>query len=258
MGTAAAVQRRTTFLPERGTWSARDDRTQSAVVLGLFWVGVIAGFGTDLRRYFHEKPAPPTVVHVHAVVFTIWLLIFTAQVLMVVGDRVAWHRRFGWFAAGWAGLMAIMGPWAAMAAMVAHRGTPDFDPPFLVVNILDIGGFLILLGWGLTLRKNPAAHKRIMMLSLIAMADPGFARFSFPFCNPTSLIPWFAAMFYGNVLLIAVMAVWDWRKGRVIRQFVLGASALLAAFVAASVLYFWGPWRVVTLRWVEAWARWSG
>jgi hypothetical protein len=39
------------------------------------------------------------------------------------------------------------------------------------------------------------------------------------------------------------------------RQFVVGASALLVALFAASVLYFWGPWKALTLGWVEAWAR---
>lgn len=258
LATATAVQRPTSILHERGTWSSRDDRIQSAVVLGIFWVGVIAGFGTDLRRYLHEKPTPPTVVHVHAFVFSVWLLIFTAQVLLVVGDRVAWHRKFGWFAAGWACLMAVMGPWAAMATMATHRGFPDFDPAFLVVNIVDIAGFVVLLAWGIGLRKNPAAHKRVMMLSMIAMGDPGFARFSFLFSNPTTAIPWFVFMFYGNVLMVAVMAVWDWKKGRLMRQFVVGVSAVLASDVLATALYFWGPWKTAATAWIEAWARMAG
>jgi hypothetical protein len=90
------------MLHVRGTWSAREDRLPSAVWLGVLWVGMIAGFGVDFPRYLHENPPPPRILHLHAVVFTVWMLLLTAQVLLVLRDRVAWHRRLGWFAAVWA------------------------------------------------------------------------------------------------------------------------------------------------------------
>jgi hypothetical protein len=87
----------------RGTWSARDDRAASAVWLGLLWLGMIAGFGLDIPRYLHEKPAPPMSLHVHAAVFSIWMWLLTTQVLLVLRDRVSWHRKLGWFATGGVG-----------------------------------------------------------------------------------------------------------------------------------------------------------
>ena len=38
------------------------------------------------------------------------------------------------------------------------------------------------------------------------------------------------------------MAAWDWWRGRLMRSFVLGASALLVAEYVATCLYFWKPW----------------
>jgi hypothetical protein len=245
----------------RGTWSAREDRTPSAVWLGILWAGMIAGFGLDLSRFAHENPPAPKVLYVHAAVFTVWMLLLTAQVLLVLGDRVDWHRKFGWFLAGWACLMAVLGPWAAMASDAVNLKTPDnaLAPQFLSVNFVDIGGFLVLLAWGISLRKNPAAHKRMMILSTVALADPGFARLSGHFLpEATSVFPWFVEMFYGNVLLVVLMLAWDWWRGRLIRSFVIGAASLLAALYFASVLYFWGPWKAVTLGWVEAWAKHFG
>jgi hypothetical protein len=61
---------------------------------------MIAGFVVDMPRFLHESPPPSVVVNVHAVVFTVWLLLLTAQVLLVVSDHVALHRRLGWFTAG--------------------------------------------------------------------------------------------------------------------------------------------------------------
>jgi hypothetical protein len=246
-------------LHTRGSWSPREDRVPSAVWLGILWAGMIAGFGTDISRFAHENPPAPKILYVHAAVFTTWLLLLTAQVLLVLRDRVAWHRKLGWFMAGWACLMGVLGPWAALASDAVNLNTPanGLPPQFLSINLVDIGGFLVLLAWGISLRKNPAAHKRMMILATVSLADPGFARFSeylIP-AEPPSVVPWFIWTFYGNVLLIVLMAAWDWGRGRLMRSFVVGAAALLAAEYVATCLYFWGPWQALTLGWVQAWAK---
>jgi hypothetical protein len=45
------------------------------------------------------------------------------------------------------------------------------------------------------------------------------------------------------------------RRGRLMRSFVMGASALLVAEYLASVLYFLKPWHALTLGWVQPWAK---
>ena len=94
-----------------------------------------------------------------------------------------------------------------------------------------------------------------MILFTVALADPGFSRFTgWLMPEPTSVVPWFVYTFYGNAFLIFAMAAWDRWCGRLMRQFVSGASALLAAMYIASMLYFWPPWKVLTQGWVETWA----
>lgn len=256
MATASAVSGGGKLLHAKATWSARDDRKASAVWLGILWAGTIAGFGIDFRRYLHENPAAPKVVHVHAVVFSAWMFILTAQVLLVLRDRVSLHRKLGWFAAGWACVMAVLGPWAVMDSLAVNLGLPNGDPPFLSVNIVDLVGFLVLLAWGISLRKNAAAHRRIMILSTVSLADPGFSRFDFAFMPnaPTSAVLWFIWVFYGNLLLIVLMLGWDLWKKRLIRSAVVGACGLLAAEFAASCIYFYKPWIALTTVWVKAWA----
>jgi hypothetical protein len=229
----------------------------SAVWLGILWVGMIAGFGVDFPRYLHENPPAPKITYLHGAIFTGWMVLLTAQVLLVVGDRVKLHRTLGWVTAGWACLMAVFGPWAVIASQVVNLHLPpNGDPPFLSVNIVDLSGFLVFVGWGIALRKNPAAHRRIMILSTVALADPGFARFTgFLWPEPTTVLPFFIYYFYGNLFLMVAMAAWDWWHGRLMRQFVIGASALTAALYIASLLYFWPPWKALTQSWVEAWAR---
>jgi hypothetical protein len=260
VATAAAIRRPKTVLHVRGTWSAREDRVPSAVWLGILWVGMVAGFGMDFKRYLHRAPAAPTIVHLHAAVFSVWMLLLTAQVLLVLGDRVAWHKRLGWFAAGWACLMAVLGPWAAMTVQAIDLHTRNSDPAFFSVNLVDLGGFLVLLAWGIALRKNPAAHKRMMILATISLADPGFNRlmgYVFPVV-PTTAVQGFFYVFYGNLLLVALMAGWDLFRGRLMRSFVLGAAGLLAAEYMAALLYFWGPWKTLTESWVQSWVQHFG
>jgi hypothetical protein len=258
VATTPAAQNSKSMWHVSGTWSAREDRVAPTVWLGILWVGMLAGFGVDFSRYLHENPPAPTIVSVHAVVFTIWLVLLSVQVLLVLRNHLAWHRRLGWFMAGWACLMVVLGPWAFMTWAAVNLHGPNADPQFLSVNLVDIVGFLVLLGWGIALRKNPAAHRRMMVLATISLADPGFNRFSGYLLlhkYPTSVIPWFLSIFYGNVLLILLMAAWDWWRGRLMRSFVVGAATLLGAEFAAALLYFWGPWKALATAWVEAWAK---
>ena len=260
VATAPAVSNSGRTLHIRGTWSAREDRIPSAVYLGILWVGMLLGFGLDFSRYLHEKPAAPTVVHFHAVVFSIWMLLLTAQVLLVLRNRVALHRSLGWVCVGWAGLMAILGPWAVMASQASAIHEPVSFTAFLSVNFVDLVGFLTFLAWGIALRQNPAAHKRMMILSSVFLADPGFSRLYSYFWpdEPHSILPWFLSVFYGNILLIALMAAWDWYRNRLMKSFVIGATIQLAALFVASLLYFWPPWKSLTHTWVQAWANHFG
>jgi hypothetical protein len=257
MATVSAEPASRIKLHERGAWSAREDRVASAVWLSILWAGMLAGFGVDIPRYLKESPPPPMVLHVHAAVFTVWMLILTAQVLLVLRNRVAWHRSFGWFAVGWACLMAVMGPWAAMTSQATFVNSPDAEPQFIAANILNMLGFLSILAWGISQRKNPAAHRRLMILSSISLADPGFARFSewvWP-NEPHSIVLWFFYTFYGNVLLIGLMTAWDWWRGRLMRPFAIGAMASLGAEIVATGLYFWPPWKTVAHGLVLAWVK---
>jgi hypothetical protein len=112
-----------------GTWPAREDRRAAMVWLAIFWTFVSVGFGFDLHNYFHEQPPVPKIVHVHAIATTLWLLIATALVLLVEAGNVHLHRRFGWFAAGYAALICCDRPLVrtqvAGLELADSRGSPS-------------------------------------------------------------------------------------------------------------------------------------
>lgn len=73
-----------------------------------------------------------------------------------VSNRVALHRRLGWFTAGWAGLMFVLGLWTVMVAKAPVTSRPA-SPQFLSVNFGSLIAFVLLVLWGVALRGNPAA-----------------------------------------------------------------------------------------------------
>ena len=179
-----------------GRWPARDDRRAALVWLGLFWIYVGVGFGFDLHNYIHELPPVPKIVHVHAIATTLWLLTATALVLMVETGNVRLHRRLGWFAAGYAALIFVIAPWSELSWQALNLQTPGAMPPqFLSIAFSGVFCMAVLLPSGILLRRNSAAHRRVMILVTICISDAGFSRMVSLFL-PAPTTFWGSYLFY--------------------------------------------------------------
>lgn len=237
-------------------WNPREDRILHAVWLGIFWVGILLGFGLDMKPFLHQSV--PWIVYPHAAIYVGWLLLLTVQVLLVMQNKVALHRRLGKFAAGYAVVVVLLGMPTALAVVGAHMQGPNALPPqFLSVNIVDIGGFAVMFAWAIAMRRNPAVHKRLILAAMVAFADPGFSRITGNLmAEPKTMWPWFWYMFYGNVLLVVLMLAWDlWRYRRTVWQFAVGAGAVLASDVWATAMYFDPSWKASMTKVVVEWGK---
>ena len=79
-------------------------------------------------------------------------------------------------------------------------------------------GFSVFIGAGILWRKNIAAHKRLMILSAVAISDAGFARLWMNGFKITVPGPfgWWLEFYWGIALMLVAMIVWDWwKRGRV-------------------------------------------
>jgi hypothetical protein len=255
MSTIAAVP-----LRRVDPWDPREDRKIYLAWVGLMWAGLIAGFGLDIPyQFLREVPRPTWVTYVHGAVFTGWMFILTIQVVLIQSKRFALHQKIGKLALWWAALMMILGPAAFLtkdAQLLAHPLADQSFLPFMAVNISDIGGFGLFTAAGYVLRRDPASHKRMMMLAMVSVADPGFSRITgtlmVPF--PDTFWPYMIATFYGNFLLLGLMAGWDlWRRGTLNRSFAIGAVVLVAGEVGATALYFSPAWKQVAIAITRAW-----
>ncbi|MBS0380491.1 MAG: hypothetical protein JSS29_18580 [Proteobacteria bacterium] len=207
-------------------------RTGHGVFLALtalVWVGVLSGFGTDSYHHILKNGLDyPPIVHVHAVVFVSFLLIFTTQVILVRTGRLATHRRLGVAGAVLIGVMLVLGPATAIHVDAHRYVATGRTPEFLAVQLSDILAFGTLAGAALWLRTRPELHKRLMMLALIYISDAGFARLIN--AGPSAYLGegfWgdMAALYFGSDLLMLGLGAYD----------LITRRSLYPAYVAAML-----------------------
>jgi hypothetical protein len=147
---------------------------------------IVAGFfNTYVPKVVTGAPALVPLIHLHAVIFTTWLVLFVAQTTLVLTGRTAVHRRLGVAAVVLAALMLVVG--AATAITVArqgHHGIPGVEFPdadgFLLLNLSSILVFATLVGAGWYFRRDPQTHKRLMLMATAGtLVGPGVSRLPF-------------------------------------------------------------------------------
>lgn len=238
------------------SWEIPADRKAPAVWLGIFWIGIIIGFGVNLPGFLRQKPAAAGIVYLHAVVFVGWLFLLTTQVAFVLRGRINQHRRLG----AKLGYVALLMVPLGLATGLTSAAQGHEPPRFIVLHLVDIFGFIAFIALGLKYRAHPAAHKRLMMLAMVAIADPGFARALGPFAlHPKTPLEWFMRIFYGNVLLLTLMFGWDlWRRRSVHPALLVGGSSLLGAELLTAFVYFNPTWNAIATSIVHAWGYTGG
>jgi hypothetical protein len=110
------------------------------------------------------------------------------------------------------------------------------------------------------MRRDLAAHKRLMILLTVCVLDPGTSRawgFFIPY-HPTGPGGWWLHFFSGNASLVLAMIGWDlWRHGRVHPALLAGGALIAAGETAAVVLEFSPWWHAAAAHLVAAWG-WTG
>ncbi len=168
------------------------DRIFYPLFVAAIWCGVLGGFGPELVRHVQGGAAPyPLIVHLHAAAFTGWLMLLSTQVLFIRTGRWQLHRQLGTAAIGLAAVMLFLGPAVSLAIQrqqlgLAHPSPVFGNPAFLAVQFGGMVDFAILLAAALLLRSHASAHRRLMLLTTLALTDAGFARATGAWISPKS------------------------------------------------------------------------
>ena len=230
----------------------RADRQAFLLFTALVWLGILSGFGTDSFNHVRKFGLDyPWIVHLHAIVFVGYMVLFTTQVALVRNDRLDIHRKLGMAGAALALLMVVVGPVTALVVDGGRYAATGETPEFLIVQFTDMLGFAGLTGAGLLLRKTPSAHKRLMLMGLLCISSAGFARFLNGFAAAPlgeGAVGTVVALYLGSDLLLLGLGAYDlFTRGRLHSAYVAGLVWALLLQVTALALLPNAAWKVISL-----------
>ena len=70
--------------------------------------------------------------------------------------------------------------------------------------------------------------------------------------SPTTFLGTYLFYEGGNLLLILLMFLWDWKRNRIMKQFLWAAFLVTAVGLTATGLYFNATWQSISRSWLEA------
>lgn len=225
---AAATQ--ATVVP--GRLRSRYDHIFFPGIAAIILVSVFVGFA---QSYYLQgvlklppwkafaAPPHPLLAHIHALIFSSWILLLVAQTSLVAVGRVDVHRRLGVAGLVLACLLVLVGLAVTCEFLSRLHGHKDPSLRFPFLQVIDLLVFSTLIYFGYRQRFNPAAHKRLMVLATIALLEPAFSRWPVIANN-------FLLAETCRYALLALLASYDlWSVGKVHRATLWGSAFLVLA-----------------------------
>jgi hypothetical protein len=202
-----------------------------------------------------RAPLPSLAIHVHAIVFSCWILLLIAQTSLTVAGRVDVHRRLGIAGFILATSMLIVGVWAATDQLA--RGSFVRDPlGFYIFPLANVVAFAVLIAFAYRARFDSAAHKRLIIVASTALMAAPIARWHLHGFLHTRAFGVSATMAerlsYIFILLLVAYDLWATRR---VHRATVWAGAFLIIFRQLA-LYFGRTWVWHAFAgWVQAMAR---
>lgn len=150
-----------------------------SMIAGLVLLLAFAGFAqTYYLKSLFGGDALSTLLHLHGLVMTLWLLLFMLQVRLIATRRTAWHRRVGMWGMGLGLLVLAIGIATAVDSVRRAQATPA-ALSFLATSLGGLLVFVALVGLGYAYRRQRDFHSRFMLMANLAILAPAIARLPF-------------------------------------------------------------------------------
>lgn len=219
------------------------DRSAVAVLIGTIWFTILAGFIPDMieRAQAGARPYQP-ITHLHAFIAVSWLGLLTVQAALVRAGRGGLHTRIG-RSGRWLGLaMLVVSVATAVSVDVSKLSMPTFKTQFLAFQISHVLVFAGLAAWAFAAVRRPGAHKRLILIATIALADAGTSRWIggdvSELLGPGAFTEW-ALRYPIPLAMIAAIGAYDIAtRGRLHPVFAPAAGIVAGTQLLAVWLYF--------------------
>jgi hypothetical protein len=214
--------------------AVRPARSRFYFAMALFMTGiVIAGFwpsyyGPLLRGSLDRH----WVIHIHGAVFTGWMALLLAQVILVARGRIRLHRMVGRAGIAYGAVVVIVGLAVSVVAPVLHvmagEWPRDRAAGFFLITFGDMALFGGLFGAAIAYRRKPDVHKRLMVLATIALLFAAVGRLPLGGSLIAFLSVWLIPLF--------IAVAHDWVTRRSIHP-VYVAGSIVLPLVASRVFF---------------------
>jgi hypothetical protein len=232
------------------------DRWLPAAFLAVAWVSIFFGFNPSVSaRYAGAADFPaPWMLQLHVFVATGWMLGLVLQVTLIRASRLHLHRRVG------LGMMALA-PVVVVTAIGAEVVSQGFYTPmfaenirFFIEPIVQMLVFAGCIGAGWLMRRNTAAHKRLMLLGTTAVLVAAYTRWwGEGLYNVVGDGFWGMIIhnYAGPDVLMALLVGYDLvTRRRVHRVYSIGVPLILVSQLAASAIYHSDAWPGIARSWL--------
>ena len=239
--TISPVQRQALFAAK---WR-REHLFFTVVPLAMF-ITVFVGFSqTYYLKSVFGTPALGWLYHVHGLAFTAWMLLLIIQPALVLAGRLPAHKQIGWISTVLVPVMAVLA-WFVSVDLGRRGGGPPGVPPlvFMIVPMATVVVFPAVVGAAIYWRRNPEAHKRLMLMATLDLVPAGVARIP-------GILPLGPLAFFGlSDLFIIVIAAYDLIVRRRLHPATIwGGLAIVVSQVARLAIGGTEMW--------ESFARWA-
>jgi hypothetical protein len=234
--------------------AARQDDRLFFTGMGLFVALIV--FGGFARSYYlaHWLEAPARtpdltpLLHLHAIVFSAWILLGIAQPALIARGRPDLHRRLGIVGAIVAFLVWVLGNLAAVEAIESgYRGLGD-PYAFYAITFFSIQAFGLIVLLGILWREHADTHKRLMLLSSASILEAAVGRLPLELVVRTAPL----SFYVGANLIIVAGAAYDLiSRGRIQGVWLWGGGALVASQALRVAIMDSSPW-LAFARWAAA------
>lgn len=228
----------------------RGDRLFFLGFIAVAWLGVAMGFAPQIAKRFGgtaDYPAP-AMLEIHVWAFFAWMVILTAQALLISARRPDLHRLLGLSILLLVPVMTISAIASEIYSQHFYADDPD-NARFFILPLTSMILFALAATLAFAMRRDPAAHKRLILLATAVILSAAFGRWWGEAIGRT-LGDGFWGIILGNwagtILLVAAAALYDhMTRRRVHPALIWGGGVYALAFAGAGLAYhsdWWPAW----------------
>ena len=177
--------------------------------------------------FFDAKGVANSLVHLHGVIMTLWVVYFTAQVALVRSKNIKMHMTMGMAGIALAALVIVVGMLAAVDAHLVRASAPAGINPhgFFLIPVFDMTLFALFFGGAIYYRKHPAEHKTLMLMTAINFLPAAVSRI--PLVPDKFMILW--AYGVPDLVALACFGFHTWKHRKVNKVFLAAVLILIAS-----------------------------